>query len=195
MSGTIKFLKTREVKSPSRANKYDAGIDFYVPEFTPEFIKILEEKNPDLNISKFSIILEPGQRVLIPSGIHCQLASPDRALVAANKSGVATKYGLIVGACIDKETLIETNKGYFTVETLTKEFINKNDILIKGYDQKTKSFNYYKCDGFRISGEKECIKLYFDNGEELTCSEDHLILTDKGLKQAKNIMLTDNLIQ
>jgi len=94
----IKFLKTREVKSPSRANKYDAGIDFYVPEFTPEFVNVLKEKNSDVNISKFSIILEPGQRVLIPSGIHCQLASPDRALVAANKSGVATKLGLIFGA-------------------------------------------------------------------------------------------------
>ena len=32
MTDTIKFLKVRDVKSPSRANEYDAGIDFYVPE-------------------------------------------------------------------------------------------------------------------------------------------------------------------
>ena len=99
MSGIIKFLKTRDVKSPSRANKYDAGIDFYVPEFTPEFMEILQEKNPNLKfISDYSIILEEGQRILIPSGIHCQMSEPGRALVAANKSGIATKFGLIFGA-------------------------------------------------------------------------------------------------
>ena len=94
----IKFLKVRDVKSPTRANKHDAGIDFYVPEFTPKFVDILQEKNPDLNISDYGIILEGGERVLIPSGIHCQMSEPGRALVAANKSGVATKFGLIYGA-------------------------------------------------------------------------------------------------
>jgi len=98
MSGTIKFLKTREVKSPSRANRFDAGIDFYVPAFTPEFVRILREKNPGLDIDKNGIYLVQGQRVLIPAGIHCQMFDNDRALIAANKSGVATKQGLIFGA-------------------------------------------------------------------------------------------------
>lgn len=97
-NSTIKFLKTREVKSPTRAFETDAGIDFYVPEFTPEFVKILKEKNPDIEISDFNIILRSGQRVLIPSGIHCQMENHDRALIAANKSGIASKYGLIFGA-------------------------------------------------------------------------------------------------
>lgn len=118
MIETIKFLKTRSVKSPSRANKYDAGIDFYVPEFTEDFLKDLREKNPDILIQPVSIVLMPGQRVLIPSGIHCQMASPHRALIAANKSGVATKHGLIFGAqVVDYEyqgeihiSLINTNK-------------------------------------------------------------------------------------
>lgn len=119
MTDTIKFLKTRNVKSPSRANKYDAGIDFYVPEFTEEFLKDLREKNPDIAILENSIVLLPGERVLIPSGIHCQMASPHRALIAANKSGVATKFGLIFGAqVVDFEyqgeihlSIINTNKG------------------------------------------------------------------------------------
>jgi dUTPase len=118
MIDTIKFLKTRDVKSPSRANEYDAGIDFYVPEFTPEFIEALVEKNPDIIIQPVSIVLMPGQRALIPSGIHCQMASPHRALIAANKSGVATKYGLVFGAqVVDYEyqgeihlSVINTNK-------------------------------------------------------------------------------------
>jgi len=99
---TIKFLKVRDVKSPSRANKYDAGIDFYVPELTDEFVKELKEKNPHIDVwhSKMGrhIPLSPQQRILIPSGIHCQMENPGTALIAANKSGVATKTGLIFGA-------------------------------------------------------------------------------------------------
>jgi len=99
----IKFLKTRDVKSPSRANKLDAGIDFYVPELTDEFVKILREKNPHIDVWQHSEIgrhipLAPQQRILIPSGIYCQMEKPGTALIAANKSGVATKTGLIFGA-------------------------------------------------------------------------------------------------
>ena len=105
MTDTIKFLKVRDVKSPSRANEYDAGIDFYVPEFTKEFIKDLRAKNSyvpcnkdgDIQITD-NIQINPHQKILIPSGIYCQMASPHRALIAANKSGVASKLGLIFGA-------------------------------------------------------------------------------------------------
>ena len=101
---TIKFLKVRNVTSPSRANSYDAGIDFFVPELTEEFIKVLKEKNPSLHVKlsephgNINIILNSLERILIPSGIHCQMYEPGRALIAANKSGVATKRGLIFGA-------------------------------------------------------------------------------------------------
>jgi len=103
MSSIIKFLKTRDVKSPSRANKYDAGIDFYVPELTDEFVAVLREKNPHIDVWEHSemgrhIPLSPHQRILIPSGIYCQMEKPGTALIAANKSGVATKTGLIFGA-------------------------------------------------------------------------------------------------
>ncbi len=43
-------------------------------------------------------ILPPHSRVLIPSGIHVRMANPGRALIAANKSGVATKEGLVFSA-------------------------------------------------------------------------------------------------
>lgn len=100
MAEIIKFLKVREVKSPSRANQYDAGIDFYIPEFSPEFLKDLKDKNPDLDydVNNGIVILGVHKRILIPSGIHCQMAAPGRALIAANKSGVSTKHGLVYGA-------------------------------------------------------------------------------------------------
>jgi len=131
MMQEIKFLKIRDVKSPSRAYKYDAGIDFYVPKFTTNFIKSLKEKNPHLwaittnnkssvlndnahdisqnnkvdkvinfdeDLGKAYFILPPFTSVNIPSGIKSKMSSSERALIAFNKSGIASKYGLLVGA-------------------------------------------------------------------------------------------------
>jgi dUTPase len=151
---SIKFLKTREVKSPTRSYSLDAGIDFYVPVFTSSFIKDLKLKNieffhselynqgynqgytlgnpnncinngtlvisgkdksipsisydlKDDNNSFFKFdeesgnpyfLLPPHGNILIPSGIHSYMAKPGRALIAANKSGIASKYGIIFGA-------------------------------------------------------------------------------------------------
>jgi len=100
MSSIIQFLKIRKVKSPERAHLTDAGIDFYVPELNMDFIKLLQEKNPTIYITKEGIILYPQQRILIPSGIHCQMQNYDRCLIAFNKSGIASKLGLIVGSCV-----------------------------------------------------------------------------------------------
>lgn len=41
------------------------------------------------------IILTPHQRILIPSGIKVRMNSDYRALIAANKGGVSSKFGLI----------------------------------------------------------------------------------------------------
>jgi len=109
MNDIIKFLKTRNVKSPSRSNKYDAGIDFYIPELTPQYLEDFYKKNSceyvgDINVTDgddgVKIHIPPQKRVLLPSGIHCQMSEPGRALIAANKSGVATKTGLVFGAQI-----------------------------------------------------------------------------------------------
>lgn len=147
MADTIKFLKVRDVKSPSRAYDFDAGIDFYVPTFDVSFVKDLKEKNPiiwpvnkpysgegyimggsftigstggldttkivydlkddnDTQIKfddaegKNYFLLAPGSRINIPSGIKSRMAEPGRALIAFNKSGIATKFGLVAGACV-----------------------------------------------------------------------------------------------
>ena len=147
---TIKFLKTRDVKSPSRANKYDAGIDFYVPELTDEFVKILQEKNPSFDkrfISNEAILLYPQKRILIPSGIYCQMSETGRALIAANKSGVATKTGLVFGAqVVDFEyqgeihlslinsgtSLVELTSGMKILQFLEMPVFNSNILVNEG---------------------------------------------------------------
>jgi dUTPase len=135
---SINFLKTRDVLSPSRAYKTDAGIDFFVPKFDKTFVEDLKKKNESLfvvtqNEPAFStltitsqnssssvnynlkdnnpscikfddiegknyFVIAPHSRVLIPSGIHLKMANEGRAFIATNKSGVASKLGLVVGA-------------------------------------------------------------------------------------------------
>jgi dUTP pyrophosphatase len=74
--------KTRSVKVPQRANSgADAGIDFFVPD---DFV---------------AQTLQPGQSVKIPAGIKVEVPA-GYALVFFNKSGVAAKRSLIVGACV-----------------------------------------------------------------------------------------------
>lgn len=75
----LNFSKVRDVKNPERGHSTDAGIDFFVPnDFT-------------------EVILKPGENVLIPSGIKTKF-NDGYALIAKNKSGVAAKKSLIVGA-------------------------------------------------------------------------------------------------
>ena len=44
------------------------------------------------------ILLPPMARVNIPSGVYCQMEEEGRALITHNKSGIASKQGLVFGA-------------------------------------------------------------------------------------------------
>lgn len=100
-----------EVKSPERAWG-NAGIDFYVPNHSDAFVKAFNEKNmmfaplTSLTVNETGekvIRIEPTGRVNIPSGVRGRIDS-GVMLVAQNKSGVATKLGLVCGA-----TLVDPN--------------------------------------------------------------------------------------
>ena len=99
----IKFTKIRDVKSPARGTAEAAGIDFYVPNYNEQFELDFKSKNPEISYevdAKAGIMilhLTAHQRALIPSGVKTWM-EPGTALIAANKSGVATKKGLIFGA-------------------------------------------------------------------------------------------------
>lgn len=177
-SGALKIARTRNVKMPTRGTSGSAGIDFYVPNDYPESL----------------CTVMPGERFFIPSGIKAKVPE-GYALIAFNKSGVALKKGLVTGACVDGETIIETNKGKFTAATLTKEFIQQNDILLKSWNETTKSIELKKCDGFRVSNITETIKLEFDNGETIIVSNDHKLLTsNRGWVIAKELETTDEIL-
>lgn len=148
----IKFTKTRVVKTPNRGTAESAGIDFFIPYASSDFIYDFVNKNSnarykitcfakynedesyntidvypgekfdevslyDVLIShvvsrfsylndeelknvttEFTISIAPQNRILVPSGIKVWIEKKDSALIATNKSGVATKKGLVVGA-------------------------------------------------------------------------------------------------
>ena len=89
----MKFSKVLKVKSPNRGHATDAGIDFFIPDFTEEFISQLKEKNSHILFNEDGIQLLAHQRILIPSGIKMNVPI-NHALIAFNKSGVASKQGL-----------------------------------------------------------------------------------------------------
>ena len=85
----LKFSKVRDVKSPSRAHHGDAGIDFYIPNDYRQHGDSLGEV----------ICILPQNRINIPSGIKVSIPH-GYCLIAFNKSGLATKFGLSILACV-----------------------------------------------------------------------------------------------
>jgi dUTP pyrophosphatase len=80
----MKISLIRSVKKPTRGTEKSAGLDFYIP---------YEYEN---------ISLIPGQSVIIKSGVKAQIPK-DHVFIAFNKSGIATKKYLQVGACVIDE--------------------------------------------------------------------------------------------
>lgn len=109
-SRKIDFVKIRDVKTPSRANQNDAGIDFYVPNYNEKFLEDLIKKNPNRRLKYeikeseegklLLITIEPHERILIPSGIKVNIHNKMTYLRFDNKSGIADKFGLTVGSDI-----------------------------------------------------------------------------------------------
>ena len=118
----MQFIKTRDVKNPERNVAENAGIDIYIPNKTPEFVEVLSccseiaqnlAKNPQIETNKEilnmgvrrsyiednTIWIAPHSDVIIPSGIRSKFGS-HLALIANNKSGIATKKKLVFGASV-----------------------------------------------------------------------------------------------
>ena len=94
----IRFCTIRDVKKPER-ELGNAGIDIFIPNYSDSFKDELNEKN-DIGLAwadEDKLYLQPFGRILIPAGLKSSF-DINVALEAANKSGIATKTGLIVGA-------------------------------------------------------------------------------------------------
>jgi len=102
---------------PERKNPADAGIDFFVPLHTWE---------------TKTIRLEPGARILIPTGIRMEVPA-GWALIFLEKSGVATKFGIIVGArVVDHNYRGEIHIHVINTNNDNPVYIDEGDKLVQG---------------------------------------------------------------
>jgi len=87
----IEYTKVRnQVIPPERSNPSDAGLDLY---FNPDHQGILPSPNLD------SVVIKPGENALLSTG--CRFGVPHGYMLEIkNRSGVASKRSLIVGACV-----------------------------------------------------------------------------------------------
>lgn len=119
MATRFKFTKVRDVKDPCRGTAVSSWIDFFIPNYLkPEDVKftpicwenslILEEQVQDGKIR-----IPAWMGVLIPSWIKVLMGWDvdwTYEMVLYNKSGVAVKYNLLVGAnVIDNDYRWEFN--------------------------------------------------------------------------------------
>jgi len=136
----MKISKVKNVKTPVRGTPESAGIDFFVPE-------------------GIFANLSPGQSCLIPSGIKADVPT-GYALVAFNKSGIAAKKQLYVGACVVDEDyqgeihINLTNVGSDSVEINSGEKIIQFILLPVFYDiiEEVSLENLYEQESIRGAG-------------------------------------------
>lgn len=125
----MKYTKVRDVKDPERGSKLAAGIDFFVPKFDESFRIAFSAKNTGTSIIDDDVFdkdtfiqLGPHDRALIPSGVHVKLPE-GYALIAHNKSGIATRKGLDrLAEVVDEDyqgevhiSIVNTGKEYIKI--------------------------------------------------------------------------------
>ena len=89
----MKIALVYSVKAPSRGTSKSAGLDFFVPEFSAEFVKSFLQKNSSyyqcsLNMTDKSIRIKPHRKVMIPLGLKVEVPE-GYAFIAFNKTGVS----------------------------------------------------------------------------------------------------------
>lgn len=164
----IIFTKCREVKSPTQAYSSPAGIDFYIPDYNHQLEDDIESKNPQggyslsVDCDDMTITIAPHGRVLIPAGIKVDIKDKNTCLLAANKSGVASKKGLDhLAELIDADyhgeihiNLVNTSAEPVSIKTGEKiiQFMHLPVIYSKLHEVNQEDFDKLKSDSARGEG-------------------------------------------
>ena len=117
----ISMSVTRKVIAPTRGTQFSAGLDFYIPEdltlgelrecyrnigkdISEHINKVNFSDIGDVNEKDYITMLEimPGGELFVPTGVKVKLQN-NTILKFENKSGIASKRGLLIGACVVDE--------------------------------------------------------------------------------------------
>lgn len=185
MEPSFKFVRVRDVHVPTRANKGDAGMDFYVPNdlTVDDLIKCNTNtyigkcsitdhiKVPSNEVSGLinesdnlcNILIGPHATCVIPSGIR-GILEPEASMLQANdKSGVSSKKKLKVTASIIDSP--------YTGEIHHVVFNTTNEPVIIDLGEKLVQYIH--------------IPIYLTQPEEISDSEFEKLKTEKELKSGR----------
>lgn len=95
--------------------------------------------------------------------------------------------------CIDSNTLIVTDRGPQTIETIINRFKAGETILVCGFNfDENVNILTPVANAVKKNGTKQWIELELENGDVFKCTEDHEIYTEnRGWVQAKDLTLHD----
>ena len=93
-----------EAKIPTRGTNKSAGLDFYVPEYSDIYKEYFLNKNKDCGLDGINNLfwIPTNSSVVIPTGIKVKIPT-GKALIFFNRSGIAVKKHLVLGACVVDE--------------------------------------------------------------------------------------------
>jgi DNA repair protein RadD len=102
---------------------------------------------------------------------------------------------LIIDECFPYNTQISTENRCERIGTLYNKFI-KGIILpkVKTYNLKTKKFEFKKIKSVIKRGDKRLLKLRFSHRRNITCTDNHLFLTNSGWRRADSLIFGDTVI-
>jgi len=186
--------EVRPVKGPDRAHPTDAGMDFFCPKIN-EKLKEDMKNNPAnegilYDITSKTITIPSGENAVIPSGIKVEIPYGHMGLFL-NKSGVASKTDLIIGAqvidCFANDTDIVIPNG--------KKKINELKVgdEVFSVNEDTNEIEKDIIDAVVDTGIQDIIIFETDKGE-LKVTPGSRIYTNNGIKFARDITKDDELI-
>ena len=142
MGPRVYYYLSRDTKCPMRGTDQAAGIDFFMPNYNEQFEQDLRDKNRAANLEyvrfednegniKLRVMIPPHERINIPSGVHIYMVPKESALIAANKSGVSTKKGLVFTCqVIDSDYTGEIHLGMVNTSNETV-YVETGDKLVQ----------------------------------------------------------------
>ena len=186
MESTSRFrcVRVRDVKLPHRANKGDAGLDFYLPKNLKVKDLLQVESNVHLKYvvnspvmeNQFSVstnkegyIMElfigPRTRISIPSGIRGLLEPRASMMQANNKSGRSSKQGFI-----------------FTAEVCDSPYTGEYHLGVYNTDGKAQALQ-----ADRAVTQFVHVPVFLTEPEEITIEEYEKVAENWGTRQTKGM--------
>lgn len=92
--------------------------------------------------------------------------------------------------CVTGDTKIHTEKGVIRID----EIPNIKPKYVCSYDRESKSIIFNKIEKFIPKGRRKVIELKFSSGKKIKCTTDHLIMGEKGWKEAQELKIRENVI-